>query len=67
MSSITTRWLTFAGWSIIVASSFGFRWLWRRGWAGKVAVVAMYGFIAWLSIIVWINGMALNKPPIEPF
>jgi hypothetical protein len=67
LSSITTRWLTFAGWSIIVASSFGFNWLWRRGFVGKLLVIAMYSYIAWLSIVVWINGMALNKPPIEPF
>jgi hypothetical protein len=67
LSSITTRWLTFAGWSIIVASSFGFHWIWRRGLAGKIAVIAMYSFVAWLSIVVWINGMVLNKPPIEPF
>ncbi|NNJ09981.1 hypothetical protein EKD04_006555 [Chloroflexales bacterium ZM16-3] len=67
LSSITTRWLTFAGWAICVASAFALNALWRRGMAGRLAVVAMYGFIAWQTAVVWADALFLRLPPTEPF
>lgn len=67
LSSITTRWLTFASWAICFASAFAIRDLWRRGAAGRAVVLASYGFSFWLAAVVWIEGMALRKPPGEPF
>jgi hypothetical protein len=67
LSSITTRWLTFAGWAICVASAFAFDAIWRRGPAGRLAVIAMYAFVAWQTAIVWADALFLRKPPAEPF
>jgi hypothetical protein len=67
LSSITTRWLTFAGWGITVATTFALLWLLRRGRAGRIVAWAVMGYVTWLSIVVWINAMALNQPSIEPF
>ncbi|MEI7645456.1 MAG: hypothetical protein WCJ55_14380 [Chloroflexales bacterium] len=66
-SSITTRWLTFAGWAICVASAFVFTALWRRGQAARVVVIAMYAFIAWQTAVVWADALFLRLPPPEPF
>jgi len=66
-SSITTRWLTFAGWAICVASAFVFEALWRRGLAARAVVVSMYAFIAWQTAVVWADALFLRLPPPEPF
>jgi hypothetical protein len=67
LSSITTRWLTFAGWAICVASAFALNAIWQRGRAGRIAVVLMYAFVAWQAAVVWANAMFLRLPPPEPF
>ncbi len=66
-SSITTRWLTFAGWAVCVASAFAFDALWRRGLVARTVVVAMYAFIAWQTAVVWADALFLRLPPPEPF
>jgi hypothetical protein len=67
LSSITTRWLTFAGWGITLGTAFALMALLRRGRSGRLVAYATLGYVAWLSIVVWVNAMALNQPPIEPF
>lgn len=67
LSSITTRWLTFAGWAICVASAFALDALWRRGRAGRATVVLIYMFVAWQTAVVWADAMFLRLPPPEPF
>jgi hypothetical protein len=67
LSSITTRWLMFSAWAIAVAGALGFALLWRRGHAARLITVAMAGYVCWLTISLWIDAMALRKPPIEPF
>jgi hypothetical protein len=67
LNSITTRWLTFAGWAICVASAFAFEALWRRGWLGRLGVIGMYGFVFWQTVVVWAEAMFLRGPPPEPF
>ncbi|NJN19218.1 MAG: hypothetical protein HC822_24675 [Oscillochloris sp.] len=67
LSSITTRWLTFAGWAICVASAFAFEAIWRRGWFARLGVIGMYCFVFWQTAIVWAEAMFLRGPPPEPF
>jgi len=67
LNSITTRWLMFSSWGIFVAAALATLPLWRRGWAAKGVVVAMFGYVAWVMVAVWTNAMLLRLPPIEPF
>lgn len=67
LSSITTRWLTFAGWAICVASAFAFNLLWKRGPAGRMMVIMMYSFVAWQTVVIWADALFLRLPPPEPF
>ncbi|HEU5088637.1 MAG TPA: hypothetical protein VFT99_14375, partial [Roseiflexaceae bacterium] len=66
-SAIMTRWLTFAAWAIAMAGAFGVVQWWRRGRAARVALVAMAGFVAWISLEVWAHAMLWRLPPVEPF
>jgi hypothetical protein len=67
LSSITTRWLMFSAWIFAVASAPAIVWLWRRGRAGRLAVLAMAGYVLWITAVVWIEAMTMRLPPIEPF
>jgi hypothetical protein len=40
--------------------------LWRKGYAGRVFVLCLVGFVAWASIALWIDGvMGWQKPRID--
>jgi hypothetical protein len=67
LSSITTRWLMFSGWAIVLGGAVGALKLWRRGWAARVVSVGMSLYVGWLTLTLFLTAMALRKPPIEPF
>jgi hypothetical protein len=67
LSSITTRWLMFSAWAIAVAGAAGLAQLWRRGRGARIVSAAMALYVAWLTIALWVEALALRKPPIEPF
>jgi hypothetical protein len=67
LSSITTRWLMFSAWAIAVAGALGLAQLWRRGRGARTITVAMALYVGWLTIIMFVEALALRKPPIEPF
>lgn len=40
--------------------------LWRKGYAGRVFVLCLVGFVAWVSMALWIDGvMGWQKPRID--
>jgi hypothetical protein len=43
------------------------RRLWRRGWAGRVAVAAMAAFVLWNTAALWLGAMLWRIRPPEPF
>jgi hypothetical protein len=67
LNSITTRWLTFMTWGVALTCALTLPALWRRGWGGRVVLLAMAGYVCWVTLVVWIDAMALRLPPIEPF
>jgi hypothetical protein len=67
LSSITTRWLMFSAWAIAVAGALGLAQLWRRGRGARTITVAMALYVGWLTLVVFVEALALRKPPIEPF
>jgi hypothetical protein len=67
LSSITTRWLMFSAWAIAVAGALGLAQLWRRGRGAQTITVAMALYVGWLTIVMFVEALALRKPPIEPF
>lgn len=67
LSTITTRWLTFAGWALTVGGAVAALRLSRRGRAGRAVTWLALAYVAWVTLEVWVTAMALNKPPLEPF
>jgi hypothetical protein len=40
--------------------------LWRKGIAGRLFVLCIVGFVAWVSLALWIDGvMGWQKPRID--
>jgi hypothetical protein len=67
LSSITTRWLMFSAWAIAVAGALGLAQLWRRGRGAQAITIAMALYVGWLTLVMFLEALALRKPPIEPF
>ncbi len=67
LSSITTRWLMFSAWAIATTGARGLILVWRRGRSARLMVLAMAGYVCWLTANLWLAAMALRQPPIEPF
>jgi hypothetical protein len=67
LSTITTRWLTFAGWALTVGATVAVLRYRQRGWAGRAVSWLALAYVAWLTVEVWAQAMAINRPPLEPF
>ena len=66
-STLTTRYLMFAAWAVALAASPALLRLWRRGRAGRIAVLAMAIFVVWGTLALWAGAMLYNFAPPEPF
>jgi hypothetical protein len=66
-STLSTRWLMFSAWTIAVCGALGARATWRRGWAGRLLVIAAGGYIAWVTASQWLMALAWRVRPPEPF
>lgn len=67
LSTQSTRWLMFSAWAVAIGAALGTDWLWRRGRVGRVAVVAMAGFVLWNTVVLWVGPMLWRIRPPEPF
>ncbi len=67
LSTQSTRWLMFSAWAVAVGSAMVVPLLWRRGRAGRLAVVLMALFVLWNTIILWLGPMLWRIRPPEPF
>jgi hypothetical protein len=57
----------FSAWAIAVAGALGLAQLWRRGRGAQVITLAMALYVGWLTLALFVEALALRKPPIEPF
>lgn len=67
LSTQSTRWLMFSAWAIAIGAALGTRRLWRVGYAGRVVVAAMAGFVLWNTFLLWLGPMLWRIRPPEPF
>jgi hypothetical protein len=67
LSTLTTRYLMFAAWAVSLAAAPILLRLWRRGWTGRLAVLAMAAFVCWGTLVLWVGALAFNLAPPEPF
>ncbi len=67
LSTQSTRWMMFSAWVMAIGAAFGFRLVWRYGRAGRVAVLAMGGFVVWNTVYFWLTPMLWRIRPPEPF
>lgn len=67
LNSITTRWLMFSSWGIAVTTALAVALLWRRGRSARVVVLAMGGYVCWITLCLYLAALAWRDPPIEPF
>lgn len=66
-STLTTRYLMFAAWAVALAAAPALLALWRRGRAGRIAVLAMALFVGWGTLMTWAGALLFNIAPPEPF
>ena len=66
-STQSTRWLMFSAWAVAVGGAVAARRLWRSGWAGRIAVIAMAAFVLWNTAAIWLGAMLWRIRPPEPF
>jgi hypothetical protein len=67
LSTQSTRWLMFSAWAVAIGAAAAVPLFWRRGLAGRLAVVAMAGFIIWNTVMLWIGPLLWRIRPPEPF
>lgn len=67
LSTQSTRWLMFSAWAVAVGAALAAHALWRCGRAGRLAVVAMGGFVVWNTAVFWLGPMLWRIRPPEPF
>lgn len=67
LSTQSTRWMMFSAWAMAVGGAVGFRHVWRHGRAGRVATLAMAGFVVWNTVVFWLGPLAWRIRPPEPF
>lgn len=61
------RWLMFIAWVIAVGGAIGAETLWRRGRAGRLAVLAMGALVLLNTAWIWLGPMLWRIRPPEPF
>jgi hypothetical protein len=67
LSTQSTRWLTFSAWVMAIGTALGARMIWRRGRGGRLAAVAMAGFVVWNTLFFYFGPMLWRIRPPEPF
>lgn len=66
-STLSTRWLMFAAWAFAVGAAAAVPLLWRSGRAGRWLVLAIGGYVVWVSATIWLEALAWRIRPPEPF
>jgi hypothetical protein len=66
-STLSTRWLMFSAWAIAVAAAVAAQALWHTGRAGRLLVLAMGGYVVWVTASMWLGALAWRVRPPEPF
>ncbi len=66
-STLSTRWLMFSAWVIALGATVSVELLWRSGRAGRLVVLAMGGYVLWVTASIWLGALAWRIRPPEPF
>jgi hypothetical protein len=66
-ANLATRWLSFSAWIFAVGGAIGAQRVWRLGRAGRVALVAIAIYVAWVAARLWLEALAWRVRPPEPF
>jgi hypothetical protein len=61
------RWLMFIAWVIAAGGAVGAQAIWQRGWAGRLAVLAMGALVLLNTAWIWLGPMLWRIRPPEPF
>lgn len=66
-SSLATRWLMFSAWAVAIGTAAAARELWRTGWAARLMLWAIGGYMIWITAAQWLAALAWRVRPPEPF
>jgi hypothetical protein len=67
LATNSPRWLMTSAWAICIGAASAELRLWRRGWAGRLASLAIAGYLVWNSALIWFGPMLFRIRPPEPF
>jgi len=66
-STLSSRWLMFSAWAVALGAALGAAWLWRRGAAARLLVLAAGSYVFWIAAVMWLTAMLWRVRPPEPF
>jgi hypothetical protein len=61
------RWLMFLAWVVALGTAMATEAIWRRGWAGRLAALAVGGVVLANTAWIWLAPMLWRIRPPEPF
>ncbi len=67
LATNSPRWLMFLAWVVAVGAALATEALWRRGWAGRLAALAMGAVVLANTVWIWLSPMLWRIRPPEPF
>ncbi|MEI7644126.1 MAG: hypothetical protein WCJ55_07580 [Chloroflexales bacterium] len=67
LATNSPRWLMFLAWVVALGAAMASEAIWRRGWAGRIAILAMGTVVLANTVWIWIAPMLWRIRPPEPF
>jgi hypothetical protein len=67
LATNSPRWLMTSAWAICIGAALAGLRLWQRGRAGRLASLAIAGYLIWNSALIWFGPMLFRIRPPEPF
>lgn len=67
LATNSPRWLMFLAWVIALGSALVGEAIWRRGWLGRIALLAMGAVVVANTAWIWLAPMLWRVRPPEPF
>ncbi|NTV64518.1 MAG: hypothetical protein HGA65_13405 [Oscillochloris sp.] len=67
LATNSPRWLMFIAWVVALGTAISVEEIWRRGWVGKLATLAMGAVVLANTAWIWLAPMLWRVRPPEPF
>ena len=67
LATNSPRWLMFLAWVVALGTAIATEAIWKRGWVGRIAALAMGAVVLSNTVWIWLAPMLWRIRPPEPF